>query len=183
MKSWAYTCSFNMHSFNNYKSSMIKVRFYPLSHLPKVTQLISGRHPPPHIRPKFLSLHAVVYNTAPGHLLQGYREEPFLLEGQGDSEQRRWGCPLCLPQNFVQGQPLLLKAGPSRGKARPPVLSLFSRWQMSSSPFLPCIISSFLEIQLSIQQSLAISGGLVWPTISQLPILCDKLPTSTTNRC
>ena len=105
---------------------MIKVRFYPLSHLPKVTQLISGR-PPPHIRPTFLSLHAGVYNTAPGHLLQGYREEPFLLEGQGDSEQRRWACPLCLPQNFAQGWPLLLKAGPSRGKARPPVLSLFSR--------------------------------------------------------
>ena len=169
-----------MHSLNNYKNSMIKVRFYPLSHLPKVTQLISGRTP--HIKPKFLSLHAGVYNTAPGHLLQGYREKPFLLEGQGDSEQRMWGCLLCLPQNFAQGRPLLLKAGPSRGKARPPVLSLFSWREMSSSPFLPCIISSFLEFQLSIQQSLAISGGLVWPTISQLPILCDKLPTSTTNR-
>lgn len=54
---------------------------------------------------------------------------------------------------------------------------------MPLSPFLLCIISSFLGIHLSILQSLAISLGLVRLSISQLPILHDRLPAPTPSGC
>lgn len=89
--------------------------------------------------------------------------------------------PLLPASKFCSGPALAAESRPIQRKSKAPC-------PVSFLPVTNVLISLLavhnqLLSRISAEHSavLAISRGLVWPTISQLPILCDKLPTSTTN--